>query len=134
MKILGMSEHEVPIPSLEAIRESLMADLEADALAVHKISERAQSFRGAMSALQDEYAHLVSEYVETAQTRPHVLPKLASLGITDPRNLRPVSLAKPKAPAKKSAPKKAAGSKAPGGAAPAPDDGAVGVPSDQPPA
>lgn len=129
-----MSEHEVPIPSLDAIRESLMADLEADALAVHKITERARSFRGAISALQDAYASLVAEYVETVQTRPHVLPKLSSLGITDPRTLRPVSLAKPKAPAKKSSPKKAAGSKAPAGGAPAPDDGAVEVPADQPPA
>lgn len=129
-----MSEHEVPIPSLDAIRESLMADLEADAVAVHKITERARSFRESISTLQENYAGLLAEYVETVQTRPHVLPKLTSLGITDPRNLRPVTLAKPKAPAKKSSPKKAAGSKAPAGGAPAPDDGAAEVPADQPPA
>jgi hypothetical protein len=130
---MDMSEQEVPIPSLEAIRESLMADLEADAQAVHKVTERARAFREAIAALQEQYASLVAEYVE-AQSRPHVIAKLASLGISDPRNLRPVSLAKPKPPAKKSAPKKAAGSKAPSAGAPAPDGAHGEVPSEQPPA
>lgn len=130
MNILGMSELEVPIPSLDAIRESLMADLEADALAVHQVTERARSFREAVTAIQEQYGLLVTEYV-AAQSRPHVIAKLNALGITDPRNLRPVPLAKPKAPAKKSAPKKAAGGKAASDGAPAPSEGHGAGPGDQ---
>lgn len=128
-----MSEQEVPIPSLDAIRESLMADLEADAQAVHKVTERARAFREAVAALQEQYANLVSEYV-AAESRPHVIAKLNSLGVSDPRTLRPVALAKPKAAVKKSGPKKAAGSKAPSGGAPAPSGGSNDASTDQPPA
>ncbi|GLE59053.1 hypothetical protein NJBCHELONAE_43640 [Mycobacteroides chelonae] len=100
-----MSEQEVPIPSLDAIRESLMADLEADALAVHRVTEHARAFHEAVAPLQEAYAQFVVEY-NAAIPRTNVITKLTQLGITDPRTIKQVPVVKPKPSAKKSAPKK----------------------------
>ncbi|SKH86832.1 hypothetical protein [Mycobacteroides abscessus] len=128
-----MSEQEVPIPSLDAIRESLMADLEADAQAVHKVTERARAFHESVAALQAAFAEFVVEY-NAAIPRRNVITTLAQLGISDPRTIKQVPVVKSKPSTKKSAAKKAPGSKMPSGGAPAPSEGSNDAPTDQPPA